>query len=414
MIKKLRRKFVLINMLFVSLILVFVFITLCLSTYTRLRLDTEIAARSALVGESMPDFFRPEIGRPRDRHRDDFARDIPTFTVRVSSNNEILYVDSSRVSISDNDIEEAVTQAMSSNHTRGYISDLNLRFVFENLPSGETTIAFADTYAELNGMRRLIISSLLIGIPALIALFFVSLFLARFAIKPVETAWRAQQQFIADASHELKTPLTVIMANTGILTSHPNSQISEHMKWIDSTVSEASRMKSLVENMLELAKGDFTEDNLIQSEVNLSDVVTNSLLSFEPVAFEASVDLGGEVESNLKIQGNAERLHKLTAILLDNAIKYAGSGGSANITLRQSGSYLMLSVHNTGAVIHPEHLPHLFDRFYRVEQSRSSGQEGSFGLGLSIAWQIAEEHGAKISVQSDEERGTVFTVQFKK
>jgi signal transduction histidine kinase len=414
MIKKLRRKFVLINMLLVSLILVFVFIALCLSTHARLRFDTENAAEAALIGESMPDAFRPEIGRPRDRHRDDFMRDIPTFTVRVSADGAILYVDSSRVSISESDVKEAVNKALSAKQNRGVINDLGLRYVFEILPNGETAIAFADTYAESNGMQRLIISSLLIGIPALIALFFVSLFLAGLAIKPVETAWRSQQQFIADASHELKTPLTVILANTGILTSHPNAQISEHMKWIDSTVSEAARMKSLVENMLELAKGDFAEENLIHNEVNLSDVVTNSLLSFEPVAFEASVELVGETEPNLKIQGNDERLHKLTAILIDNAIKYAGRGGNANVKLSQSGSHILLSVQNTGAVIPPEHLPHLFDRFYRVDESRSTGQEGSFGLGLSIAKQITDEHGAKIWAESDRESETTFTVQFKK
>jgi signal transduction histidine kinase len=166
--------------------------------------------------------------------------------------------------------------------------------------------------------------------------------------------------------------------------------------------------------MLELAKGDFAEENLVLSAVNLSDLVTSSLLSFEPVAFEENVELTGDTHPNITIQGDGERLRRLAAILLDNAIKYAGSGGLVHVHLYQSGGHVLLAVRNTGAVIPPEHLPRVFDRFYRVDESRSSGRGGSFGLGLSIARQIAQEHGAKITAESGAESGTVFTVQFRK
>jgi signal transduction histidine kinase len=414
MIKKLRRKFVLINMSLVSAILVLLFIGLCVSTHARLRLDTENAAQEALRFDGDPGGFRPEIGKPGGKMHGDFSRNIPTFHVRVSADGEILFADYERVSITVETVAEAVREVLDTDRARGVLRDFGLRFVAEGLPDGEISIAFADTSAEENGMRQIVMNALIVGALGVVALFFVSLFLARLAVKPVETAWLSQQRFIADASHELKTPLTVIMANTGILAAHPNTPVAEHTQWIDSTASEAIRMKGLVENMLELAKGDFAEENLVLSAVNLSDLVTNSLLSFEPVAFEENVELIGDAPPPLTIQGNGERLRRLVAILLDNAIKYAGSGGRVQVQLHQSGAHVLLSVRNTGDVIAPEHLPRLFDRFYRVDESRSSGRGGSFGLGLSIARQIAQEHGAKIAVESNVESGTVFTVQFRK
>jgi signal transduction histidine kinase len=413
MIKKLRRKFVVINMALVSAVLVFVFIALCVSTHTRLRLDTESAAQQALHTDGAPEGFRPEIGRPGGRPGGDFARSIPTFYVRVSADGAILFADYERVRITGEAADEAVATALGASRTRGVIHDLSLRFVTESLPSGEISIAFADMSAEQSGMSRLIINALIIGALGLVALFFISLFLARLAVKPVEKAWRAQQQFVADASHELKTPLTVIMANTGILKSHPDTLVAQHMQWIDSTQGEAVRMKGLVENMLELAKGDFARETVMLGAVNLSDIVMNSMLSFEPVAFEKSVNLSEDIEQNIRIKGDGQKLSRLAAILLDNAIKYAGRGGDAGVTLRQTGTHVVLAVRNTGAVIPPEHLPRIFDRFYRVDAVRNS-EGGSFGLGLAIARQIADEHGAKLWAESGEQTGTVFTVQFKR
>jgi signal transduction histidine kinase len=414
MIKKLRRKFVVINMTFVSLVLVFVFIALCLSTHARLRFDTEIAAQAALHNESVRGAFRPEIGRMGGAPRGDVTRNVPTFYVRVAESGEIRFADYERVAITDETAALAVNAALESGQPRGTIGELGLRFVTERLPGGEISIAFADTSIETSGMSRLVVNSLVIGSLGLVALFFVSLFLARLAVKPVENAWRGQQQFIADASHELKTPLTVVLANTGILASHPDTRVAEHMQWIDSTTSEAIRMKGLVENMLELAKGDFAQEKLVFGSINLSDVVMNGLLSFEPLAFEANVEIASDIEPKLEIRGSEERLHRLVAILLDNAIKYAGNGGSAHVSLRQSGAHLLLCVRNTGAMIPAEHLPRIFDRFYRVDESRSSEHFGSFGLGLSIARQIAREHGAKIWAESDAQNGTLLSVQFRR
>jgi signal transduction histidine kinase len=401
-------------MALVSAVLLFAFITLCVTTYTRLKSDTEGAAEAALHADNMQGGFRPEIGRPDFRPGGDMARNIPTFTVRVSEDGDIIFADYGRVSITDDTAESAVKAAMEQGRSKGKIGSLGLRFAAEYTPNGDISIAFADTSAESAGMTRLILNSLIIGVAGLVALFFISLFLARLAVKPIEKAWRNQQQFIADAAHELKTPLTVIMANTGILTAHPEKSISQHMQWLNNTADEAGRMKNLIENMLELAKGDFAEESLILSNVNLSDIVTNSLLAFEPIAFEKNVAFHSDVAPNTQISGDSERLRRLIAILFDNAIKYAGSPGSAYVRLNETASHAVLTVHNSGEPIPAEGLGSIFDRFYRADESRSAGSSESYGLGLSIARQIADEHGAKIHVASTREEGTVFTVQFKK
>jgi signal transduction histidine kinase len=414
MIKKLRRKFVVIIMALVSAVLMTVFITLCASTYTRLRMDTETAARLTLENGNKPDRFRPEIAPGRPRPGGDVAWNIPTFYVRVSADGRIVYSDYGRVSITDETAREAVSAVLNAGESSGVLGDLELRYVSEPFfPDNETAIAFADTSSETNGMRRIVINSLAIGGGGLILLFFISLLLARLTIKPVEKAWQVQQQFIADASHELKTPLTVIMANTDIIAAHPETQVCEQMQWLRNNQNEAARMKKLVENMLELARGDFSQESLVFSSINVSDIVTNSLLSFEPLAFECNVTIADDTQPDLTILGNAEKIRRLCAILLDNAIKYAGGGGSVNLTLRRSGAHILLSVRNSGTAIPAERLPRIFDRFYRADPSRSSGRGSSFGLGLSIAKQIADEHGAKIHVTSSNESGTVFSVQLR-
>jgi signal transduction histidine kinase len=414
MIKKLRRKFIMINMILVSSILVFLFIALCLSTHRRLQLDTIQAAQAAVIDDGKPGGFRPEIGRPMDNHIRNNMRNIPTFSVRLSPEGNILITDYERVEITEETVAQAVNGALDQDRNQGVLNQLGLRYVIDILPDGNTAIAFADTSAEIIGMRQLMINSLLIGFLGLIALFLVSLLLANFAVKPVEKAWIAQQQFIADASHELKTPLTVILANSGILAAHPDTLVSEHAQWIQNTQDEANRMKGLVENMLELAKGDISREKIVFGKINLSDIITNSLLIFEPVAFEKNVALTSDVVSNLEIHGDEERLRRLTAILLDNAIKYAGDNGSVTVRLTYNGAHRTLSVSNTGQTIPAKHLDKIFDRFYREDKSRHADDEGSFGLGLAIARQIVTEHGGKIWAESNPQTGTVFTVQFRK
>ena len=172
----------------------------------------------------------------------------------------------------------------------------------------------------------MLVSSLLVGLAALSFFFLISLFLSRLALRPVSRAWEQQNQFVADASHELKTPLTVILANTSIVLSHPEQRVADNQKWLDYIQEESLRMKTLVEDLLFLAKNEGGRLPAAQ-RVPFSDLVEGCLLRFESVAFEQGVELTGQVSPGLSLTGDRDSLERLVMILLDNAVKYAGAGG---------------------------------------------------------------------------------------
>ena len=221
---------------------------------------------------------------------------------------------------------------------------------------------------------------------------------------------RQRMAFFNAASHELKTPLTVILANAGILLAHSGDMADGQRKWVEYIQAEAQRMKSLVEDLLFLARSDDRRSPLRLQTVSFSDLAWEALLPFESVAFEAGVALDSQITPDLELLGDPEQLRRLVAILVDNAVKYAGPRGSASLILRPQGDEAVLSVHNTGEPIPPEHLPRLFERFYRTDSDRARSQ-GGYGLGLSIAKSIVDGHRGRISVSSSAISGTLFTVR---
>ncbi len=217
---------------------------------------------------------------------------------------------------------------------------------------------------------------------------------------------------MAEGSLECKNPLTVILTNTGILLAHSGDTIAQQQKWVEYIRDEAQRMRALVEDLLFLAKSDAgKETSPVTAPVDVSELTWSALLPFEPVAFEQGVEMESEIADQLTVQGNADQLRRLVAILLDNAVKYAGNGGRVKLVLsRPERGGVCLTVHNTGPAIPPEHLPHLFERFYRADDSRAR-TSGGYGLGLAIAKRIVDGHGGSITVSSREDASTDFTVR---
>jgi signal transduction histidine kinase len=286
-----------------------------------------------------------------------------------------------------------------------------LRYLLEKTPMG-TKIAFLDYRSEQNDFSKLILSSLLVGTGGLAAFFVISIFLSRWALYPVQKTWKQQQQFVSDASHELKTPLTVILADTDIVLSHPKDSVHDQSKWLEDVRYEAQRMKKLIESMLFLAKSDEISAKRKKSEFSMSDAVWSSLLSFESIAFEKGIAMKNDILPDISIIGNEDEIRRLIDVLLDNAMKYTEPGGKVTTSLDRQGDKVRLCVHNTGKEIAREHLGNLFRRFYRADESRSGVSEG-FGLGLSIASSIADRHNAKLSVESASGSGTCFSVLFQ-
>lgn len=293
----------------------------------------------------------------------------------------------------------------------GVIPELDLRYLRETGPDGETRIAFADRGWERSTLWSMVGSFLLVGALALGAFFLISLLLSGLALQPAERAWEQQRRFVADASHELKTPLTVILTNTGILLRHPEQTVAQQRKWVEYIREEAQRMRELVEDLLFLARHDAGRDQAPAQTVDLAELLWSALLPFEPVAFEQGVTLESGIQSGVTVRGRSEELRRLAAILLDNAVKYAGPQGQVRVALaRGEKGGACLTVRNTGPAIPPEHLEHLFERFYRADNSRARSS-GGYGLGLAIAKSIVDSHRGTITVQSREEEGTCFTVR---
>lgn len=416
MIRRLRRKFILINLLLVGVVLTVVFVLLVASNARRYADQSQAAMRMALSWreDENPRF---EIGAPPPDHNpsDEGSRFtmVPVFVVTVEDGVVTSINDGGQVEVSRETAELAAAEALASGEDSGILRRLNLRFQLETRPDGTVRVAFADQSWESSSLRTLILNCLLVWALAMAAFFFVGLFLSSLALRPVETAWKQQRQFVADASHELKTPLTVILANTGIVLAHPSDTVSAQSKWLEYTQEEARQMKGLVEDLLFLAKSDAARQEFQTTQVDLSELVQGCLLPFEPVAFEAGGRLDAQVDPGLILTGDEAQLRRLVRILLDNGVKYAGAEGAVSLTLTRQQDRLRLTVRNTGAPIPPEHLPHLFERFYRADAARNRAQ-GGYGLGLAIAKAIVEHHRGRISVSSAVESGTVFTVLLPK
>lgn len=227
-------------------------------------------------------------------------------------------------------------------------------------------------------------------------------------LHPVAEAMNKQRDLTANASHELKTPLTIISANLSVIRSEPDSTVADNEHWMDSISSQIERMQELIQNMLALSK--LESSALPMTEVDLSSVAEGACLSFEPVCFEKGVTLLSDIKAGVKVEGDKSSLERLVAILLDNAIKYCDESGKVGILLSFDQKRARLSVMNTGESISKDEAQHVFDRFYRTDGARRNEDNKSFGLGLSIAYATVKAHKGNISCRGIEGKGSVFTV----
>ena len=243
----------------------------------------------------------------------------------------------------------------------------------------------------------------------LFILFGVSFYFANRSIRPIEESWQKQKQFVADASHELKTPLAIIGANADALLANGEETINSQKKWLDYIKAEAGRMGKLINDMLYLAKVEDTDET--QLPIDFSNAVRDVIASLEAVIFEKGIQLTQHIEPRIIVRGNEEKIKQAVLILLDNSIKYTGDLGDVAITLKRFRNQAVLSIQNSGESIPADRLPKIFDRFYRCDPSRTK-ETGGFGLGLSIARAIIERSGGCIYAQSSDS-GTTFTIELK-
>ena len=248
----------------------------------------------------------------------------------------------------------------------------------------------------------------LIYLGAMALVFCISLWLSKLAAKPMEDAMRMERQFTADVSHDLKTPITVVLANSSILKSNPDADAKERMQWIDSTETAAKKMMTMVEQMLTLSSLEAKGRKLEKAPVNLSSTAERVALELDSLAFERGVTVETELAEDVRVFATEEYADRICSSLLENAIKYEPDGGRVEMKLTADRKKATLTVQNHGGVISPEDLPHVFERFYRGDKARTA--QSGHGLGLPILKQIVDLLGGEIRVESSEETGTVFTV----
>ena len=394
MIKKLRWKFVLVmtafSMAVLCLVLFFSFATM----------KNNIEQENEKTLKQIAEMQQVSImGLPR--FQTDNIR-VPYFMVDVSQNGMVSNLQSNYMRM-DAQIDEEllldlVANALQQKENMGVLAGEDLRF-YRKAKIGGWRLVYLDMTMENNMIRNLSGNMLLIGLGSFVGIFFLSMGLAYWITKPVERAWNQQRQFVADASHELKTPLTVILSNTDMLLNQCTEADEHSEKRLGNIRAESIRMKGLVEDMLDLARSDAGRLKQQLAPVSVSDTVMDAVLLFEALVFERQKELQYQIEENLSVLGSGDRLKQLTEILLDNAMKYSPEQGCIWVKLeKNTAKTLRLMVANTGDTMTPEQCRRIFERFYRTDPARQNN--GGYGLGLSIASSIVTEMGGKIWCES--------------
>ena len=387
MLKKLRLRFVCINLVIAGVMLCIILGLVLHFTADSLANESIRMMQSAASGPPEP--LRPEALPENVR--------LPYFILQLNLRGQLTVIGGDGMDLSDQGyLRELAAAALETGTQTGVLNDYGLRYYRGGAPDRQCLV-FADMSSEQATMRNLTESCLVIGLAALAGFFVISLFLARWAIRPVEQAWQQQKQFVADASHELKTPLTVIHTNAELL-QEGAEDLQLRQRSAENILVMARQMRGLVEGLLELARVDNGNVRAAMEPVDLSRLVSDGLLPFEPLYFEHRRELAAWVEPGLRVQGSPAHLRQVLEILLDNAMKYSAPGAQVRVSLRRYSGHALLTVADPGPALSPEKLKDIFKRFYRVDKARS--RDGSYGLGLSIAQRVVEEHRGRIWAES--------------
>lgn len=332
---------------------------------------------------------------------------IPTFDtciLKYNSNSKDIVIDQNSLDLQQDAFDLLVDYIVSNKQSQGFVD--NYIFVCKHQMDSDSIILANKSILTSQQVQNVLVFSG-VAIVFLVVIFFISIFVSNLVVKPVAYATEQQKRFVADASHELKTPLAVIKANNRILEKTANSKQKE---WLSCNNDEIQHMSEIISDMLMLVKTE-SESQVNKTTVNISKLCKTTFLEFEPIAYENKIKFSSNIQPNLCVLYDQKMLKQLIMILVDNAIKYEASGGKVVIDLYEKNNFIILTVTNKNTIIPKEKLPHLFERFYKVDESRSSG---GVGLGLAIAKNIVELNGGNISVKSEQNLGTVFQVDFVK
>lgn len=396
MIYRLQRKFILISTISVLLVVTLVFCVMLILNISSMNRNMDILADRVSEGGgrfpgSFGEFPRKEKNPPKDKQSFDFITpETPFatrhFTVFFNENGEVTQIFTESIySITKEDAIEYAKKVMNDDE-RGWVSNYRYKSFSTNSGCG---IVFVDGSMNRSAlMQSTVISGAVLIVCAALVLILIFL-LSKKAVKPIAESYEKQKQFITDANHELKTPLTLIMANAEIAELELGGN-----EWLSDIKSEGQRMTELVNQLVSLSRMDEERNDMNVSEVPFGELAFDIFMEFELLAKGKGQIISQSIDRNITYKGDESLLHRLLGILMDNAIKYCDPNGEINVTLRQ-GRRIVLTVENTYASVDEIELPRLFDRFYRADKARKF--TGGYGVGLSMAKAIAEKHKGEIS-----------------
>ena len=411
MIYSLRKKFILISALAVSAVfsLIFAFIAVTSIHQLNRTMDmlTDVISQN---GGAFPNFSEEEPpraperfpGEPRLSPESQFSTRF--FTVWVDENGDPVGENTERISsITPERAREYAKKAVERGVIRGWIDDY--RYQATATDTGKTLV-FVNGEMNRSTTNRMLYSLFFVLLGSFVVILLLVIVISKRAVKPAAESYEKQRQFVTDANHELKTPLTLILSNVDIV----EAEIGQN-EWLDDIRSEGERMGELIGQLVTLSRMDEDTTNLTLSEFDLSDMVTETVTEFEGLAAEREKSLWLANLPSVCYRGDRELLRRLLAILLDNAVKYCDPGGKIAVTLSSRGHYPVITVENDYDGVEALELGRLFDRFYRADKART--YTGSYGIGLSIAQSIAKHHRGEITAYKKDGEKIGFRVILK-
>lgn len=390
MIKKLRIKFILAAIAAVIFVLAVILGSINFVNYRRVIQDAD----------RMLDVLADHNGRfpKKKKEREGFSPEAPYetryFTVETGETGEILRVNTGKIAAVDKkEAETYAAKALKRTGSGGFILDYRYRKV-EN---GDTVLLiFLDCGRNLANCRSFLAASILVSVLGAAAVLLLVVFSSKRIVRPFAENYEKQRRFITDAGHEIKTPLTIIDSDVAVLELE-----SGENEWLRDILKQTERLRRLTDDLIYLARMEERKDQFQRILFPVSDVALETAASFQAIAKAKNKSFYCDIQKEQSCCGSQEYIRRLFSVLLDNAMKYSDENGTIRFTLKRKGRNILVSVWNTVEYIDPAQVPHLFDRFYRTDSSRSSGT-GGYGIGLAIARAVVTAHKGKITAVSED------------
>jgi len=419
MFRQLRLKMTLIN----AGVTIMLFIILIAGVYLLLDYNSQKTTNFFLeeisdmvIEEDLPDFPPPHKEKDKETHKEPkpapgiFPRPRPSFFFVRLDHSANIYQHSSFATIDNSDLQTLVQKITQAPSLRDEINldDRSFSYLRTQFPDGTSLIVLNDNSGEKAMMRSLVYSLLLVGIFCTTLSFLVSFYLAKYAIRPIQNASNQQKNFISNASHELRTPITIMQANLDIINgAPPGDTLDANRRWLANLQDETTRMTELINALLFLARADGNAVILEKEYFSLNKLLQHGIDSIEPLAAEKNIRLEFSPQQDVTALGDPDRILQLLTIFIDNALQHTDPDGKICISCYETDDFSVFEVADTGQGIDPADIDRIFDRFYQADSSRN--RRGA-GLGLSMAKWIVGQHKGTVRVESTLGEGTCFIV----